>query len=97
MNNINEESASLRIGHVTEYDKELHRARVEFSDLGIVSHLLPIVTRKVLPLEGEGILRNDDVLPLSVGEHVVCLVRGNGAESGVILGCIFDEKNRNPY
>lgn len=93
----NELAAALRFGHVTEYNATLHQARVEFPDLGIVSHLLPILTRKVLPLNGEGILRNDDVIPLTVGEHVACIVMGNGAESGVILGCFFDEKNPNPY
>ena len=97
MNNTNELGASLRYGHVTEYDAELHQARVNFPDLGITSHLLPVLTRKVLPLPGESILRNDDVIPLTIGEHVACLVSGNGAESGVILGCFFDEKNKNPY
>ena len=93
----NELSAVLRIGHVSEYNAELHAARVEFGGMGITSHLLPVLTRKVLPLPGESILRNDDVLPLTVGEHVACLMSGNGVEDGVVIGCLFDEKNPNPY
>lgn len=97
MSIANEEAAVLRFGHVTEYDGSIHAARVEFDELEIVSHLLPVLTRKVLPLSGESILRNDDVLPLTIGEHVACLMQGNGVEVGVVLGAFFDKKNPNPY
>ena len=88
MNNTNEQSASLRFGHVTEYDPSLHAARVSVPDRGTVSHWLPILTTNTL--------RNHDEVHLDPGEHVAYLMAGNGSEMGVILGAFFDRKNTPP-
>ena len=88
MPTTNEQSGALRFGHVTEYDPELHAARVEFADRGIVSHWLPVLTVNTL--------KNHDEVHLDVGEHVACILQGNGTEQGVILGAVFDQKNKPP-
>ena len=88
MKNHNEASASLRFGHVTEYDPASHSARVSFPDSGIVSMPLPILTHNTLS--------HHDEAPLSPGEHVACLMMGNGSEIGVILGAFYDAKIKPP-
>ncbi|MBQ7215513.1 MAG: phage baseplate assembly protein V [Synergistaceae bacterium] len=77
------ESSSLRFGHVTEYDPSRHMARVEFPDMGIVSHWLPVLVSNSL--------KNHDETHLDIGEHVACMMAG---EMGVILGAFYDDKNK---
>jgi phage baseplate assembly protein gpV len=80
------ESATLRDGHVSSYDAGTHTARVVFDDLdGMVSHPFPVI----LP----NTLKNKDEIHLDAGEHVMCLCMGNGIESGIVLGCVYDKKN----
>lgn len=81
----NEPAGIIRVGKVTEFDEKTLRARVEFSDLGIVSHWLPVlVTNTKL---------TKDSIYLDEGEHVVCLMLGTGVEAGFIAGAFYDDKN----
>lgn len=79
---------ALRFGHVTEYDPSRHMARVNFPDLGLTSYWLPILTHNTL--------KNHDETHLDIGEHVACMMSGDGAEMGVILGAFYDDKNTPP-
>ena len=79
------ESPSLRFGHVTEYDPLRHMARVHFPDLDLTSYWLPILTHNTL--------KNHDETHLDIGEHVACMMSGDGAEMGVVLGAFYDDKN----
>jgi phage baseplate assembly protein gpV len=83
------DGATLRDGHVSSYDADTHTARVVFDDLDdMVSHPFPVI----LP----NTLKNKDEIHLDAGEHVMCLCMGNGIESGVVLGCVYDKKNLPP-
>lgn len=84
----NEAPSILRTGHVTQYDPKSHRARVLFSDLNITSYWLPILTHNTL--------KNHDEFHLDIGEHVACIMLGNGCEMGFILGAFYDAKNTPP-
>jgi phage baseplate assembly protein gpV len=80
------ESIPLRDGHVSSYDPATHTARVVFGDHdSLVSPPFPVL----LP----NTLKNKDEAHLDAGEHVICLCFGNGIESGVVLGCVYDQKN----
>jgi phage baseplate assembly protein gpV len=80
------DGATLRDGHVSSYDAGAHTARVVFDDLdGMVSHPFPVIVPNML--------KNKDEIHLDAGEHVMCLCMGNGIESGVVLGCVYDRKN----
>jgi phage baseplate assembly protein gpV len=80
------ESIPLRDGHVSSYDPATHTARVVFEDHdNLVSPPFPVL----LP----NTLKNKDEIHLDPGEHVMCLCFGNGIESGVVLGCVYDGKN----
>ena len=85
MNNTHEQSSSLRTGKVCEYDSLHHRARVRFPDMGIISSWLPVIHASTYDNAYES--------PLLPGEHVACMVSGNGAEFGYILGAVYDDKN----
>lgn len=80
----NEYPSSIRVGHVTEFDCNKLRARVSFSDMGIISHWLPVLITNSL--------NTKDSCYLDPGEHVVCLMQGTGCESGFVLGAIYDDK-----
>jgi phage baseplate assembly protein gpV len=83
------ESIPLRDGHVSSYDPATHTARIVFGDRDdMVSFPFPVL----LP----NTLKNKDEIHLDVGEHVMCLCFGNGIESGIVLGCVYDEKNPPP-
>ncbi|MDR1471575.1 MAG: hypothetical protein LBS75_03545 [Synergistaceae bacterium] len=76
----------LRDGHVSSYDPTTHTARVVFEDHdNLVSNPFPVL----LP----NTLKNKDEIHLDPGEHVMCMCFGNGLESGVVLGCVYDKKN----
>ena len=83
---MSNESATLRDGHVSSYDSATHTARIVFDDLsGMVSHPFPVVLTNTKT--------NKDEAHLDAGEHVFCLCMGNGIESGIVLGCVYDKKN----
>lgn len=88
MINPNELNPVLRSGHVTDFDPASHTARVFFPETGITSDWLPVLVPSSL--------RTTFELPLSQGEHVACLMFGNGSESGFILGAFYDRKNPPP-
>lgn len=88
MQGSNESPASLRFGHVTDYDPKKHMARVAFPDLGITSQWLPIIVHNSL--------KNHDELHLDKDEHVACIMAGTGTELGTILGAFYDDKNKPP-
>jgi phage baseplate assembly protein V len=80
------EALPLRDGHVSSYDPATHTARVVFEDRdNLVSNPFPVL----LP----NTLKNRDETHLDPGEHVICLCFGNGVESGIVLGCVYDKKN----
>jgi phage baseplate assembly protein V len=64
-------------------DKDKGKARVKFSDDGIVSAWLPILSTN----SGD----NKEVVPVDLNEQVVCLMDENN-EHGVILGAIYNKK-----
>ena len=82
----NEAGSVLRVGKVTEYDAATQRARVNFPELRIISHWLPVIAMNTL--------KTHDTHYLDAGEHVVCLMNGTGTESGYVLGAIYDDKNK---
>ena len=86
MKGSTEQAGMLRYGKVEIYDPERHMAKVYFPDLDIVSYWLPIVIPNSL--------MNHDELHVDKEEHVACLMTGNGTERGIILGAIYDDKNK---
>lgn len=82
------QESSLRFGHVAAYDPARHMARVNFPDLGLTSYWLPVLTHNSL--------KNHDENHLDPGEHVACLMSGQGAEMGIVLGAFYDDKNTPP-
>ncbi len=81
-------TTSLRFGYVAEYDPSRHMARVYFPDMQITSYWLPVLTHNSL--------KNHDETHLDIGEHVACMMSGDGAEMGVILGAFYDDNNPPP-
>ena len=90
MNNKNTENASVaRFGYISDYDAETHMARVIFPDKdNLPSAWLPVVIPNSL--------RNKDEIHLDINEHVFCMMMGNGIEAGVVIGAIYDNKNKPP-
>lgn len=86
MQDYNNQPAIVRAGKVTQFDKDTLRARVQFPDMGIISHWLPLLVMNTL--------KTRDTYYLDEGEHVICLMMGTGAETGFILGAIYDDKNK---
>ena len=85
MHTTNEFTAALRIGKVTQFDPNKMRARVNFPDMNIISYWLPLLVMNTL--------KTKDEYFLDVGEHVICLMQGQGTETGFILGAIYDDNN----
>ncbi|MBQ9527605.1 MAG: phage baseplate assembly protein V [Fretibacterium sp.] len=84
-----EPGAVARFGYVSVYDPKRHMARVRFPDKGdVVSGWLPVTVPNTK--------RNKDERPLDVGEHVFCVMMGNGLEAGAILGAVYDDTNKPP-
>lgn len=78
-----------RFGYVSEYDPARHMAKVIFPELDdLVSTWLPVLIPNSL--------ENHDELHLDVNEHVYCLMQGQGCESGIIIGAIYDDTNKPP-
>ena len=78
-----------RFGYVSDYDPKRHMARIRFPDKdNLVSAWLPVAVPNSI--------RNKDEIHLDIGEHVYCNMMGNGLEVGVVLGSIYDDKNKPP-
>lgn len=85
----NEDGGVLRFGYVSVFDPEKKLARVRFPDKdNLVSGWLQLLVWNTL--------RNKDEINLDPDEHVACLMAGNGIERGVVLGSVWDDKNRPP-
>ena len=78
---------NLRFGIVSEMNFDTGLARVEFQEDGIVSQFLPVL----VPNTNESSFK----LPMSIGEHVAC-VMDERSERGVILGAIYS-KAKMPF
>lgn len=86
---VTEKSGFLRFGYVSSYDPDNHTARVTFPAMNnVVSAPLPVCTSS-----SSG---NRYVSHLAAGTHVACIMSGQGTESGVIIGTIYDDKNSPP-
>lgn len=84
-----ESGGVLRFGYVSDVDPARKMARVLFPDKdGLVSGWLQVVVANTL--------KNKDEVNLDPGEHVACLLAGNGIERGVVLGAVWDGKNTPP-
>ncbi|GHS88584.1 hypothetical protein AGMMS49957_10330 [Synergistales bacterium] len=78
-----------RFGVVSAYDAARHMARIQFPDKdNIVSSWLPVGVPNTK--------KNKDEFHLDIGEHVFCVMLGNGLEAGVVLCSIWDDKNKPP-
>lgn len=89
MHQNNEFASTLRIGKVTEFDPEKHAARVNFPDIsGKISDWLPLMIPTCI--------KNKHEYYVDPGDHVICLMSGQGDEFGVILGTFYDDKNKPP-
>ena len=88
-NSNNESSCTARFGYVSAYDEKKHMAKITFPDKNdLVSGWLPIAVRNSL--------KNHDEHHFDIGEHVFCVMQGNGLESGCVLCAIYDDKNKPP-
>ena len=85
----NESGSVLRFGYVSAFDAEKKLARVRFPDKdNLVSGWLQILVWNTL--------KNKDEINYDPGEHVACMMAGNGIERGVVLGAVWDGKNAPP-
>lgn len=85
--NSEETGAHGRFGYVSAYDPERHMAQVHFPDKdNLVSAWIPVGIPNSL--------KNKDEFHLDVGEHVFCLMLGNGLELGIVLCSVYDDKNK---
>ena len=89
-NNADNESSSIaRFGYVSAYDAKKHMAKVLFPDKdNLISGWLPVAVRNSL--------KNHDEHHFDIGEHVFCVMQGNGLESGCILCAVYDDTNKPP-
>ena len=83
------ESASIaRFGYVSDYDPARHMARIQFPDKdNLISGWIPVSVRNSL--------RNHDEHHLDIGEHVFCVMQGNGLESGCVVCAVYDDTNKS--
>ncbi|NCC98012.1 MAG: hypothetical protein EOM02_14395 [Synergistales bacterium] len=82
----NEGTSVLRFGYVSDFDPAKKLVRVRFPDKNnLVSGWLQLLCSNTK--------ENKDEINLDIGEHVVCLMAGNGIEVGVVMGALWDEKN----
>ena len=81
-----EPAGFLRFGHVSAYDAKMHMARVIFLAMdNVISAWLPVT---VSSSNGNFFESHIDV-----GTHVACVLAGEGTESGVVIGCLYDSTN----
>lgn len=74
----------LRFAFISEYDSETGKARVSFSEDGIVSAWLPIARPGAQDTKVQS--------PLAVGEQAACLM-DEKLERGVILGATYNQQD----
>ena len=77
----------LKFGYITELDVAKGMVRVNFTDDGIVSNLLPVS----VPASKE----DKYSFPFVINEHVWCLMDDN-CEFGVVGGAIYSDKETPP-
>ena len=89
-NNLNNESSSVaRFGYVSAYDEKKHMAKILFPDKdNLISGWIPVAVRNSL--------KNHDEHHFDIGEHVFCVMQGNGIESGCVLCAVYDDTNKPP-
>lgn len=75
----------LKFGYITELDVNTGMVRVNFTDDGIVSNLLPVS----VPASKE----DKYSFPFVINEHVWCLMDEN-CEFGVVGGAIYSQKDK---
>ena len=81
-----EQGAIMRFGYVSDFDPKRYMARIIFPDKdNLVSDWLPVLVHNSN--------FNKDENPLAINEHVLCIMSGNGIESGAVLGSIYDNDN----
>lgn len=86
-NDLTEKAAIARFGYVSDYYATRHMARVKFPELDdLVSGWLQVGVPNTL--------KNHDEFHLDIGEHVFCILQGNGIESGIVLCSVYDDKNK---
>lgn len=72
----------MRLGEVTSIDYAKAKVRVTFDDEdGMTSNWLPVMQRNTIA--------NQDYWLPDIGEDVVCVFFGEGAEDGFVLGSIY--------
>ncbi len=87
IHSVIEPSCFLRFGYVSAYDAKRHMARVIFPAMNnVVSAWLPVCVSSSAG--------NTFEHHLTVGTHVSCIMAGEGTESGIITGCIYDDSNK---
>ena len=87
MSDNTENAAIGRFGYISDFDAKRMMARVAFPDKNnLVSDWLPVL------ILNAKLTRDEHYL--DVGEHVYCLMQGNGLEAGVILGAVYDDANK---
>ena len=85
---MSEEKSVARFGYVSDYDAARHMARIQFPDKNnLVSGWIPVAVRNSL--------KNHDEHHLDIGEHVFCVMQGNGTESGCVLCAVYDDTNKS--
>lgn len=88
MSQANESASTARFGYVSDYDPKRHMARIQFPDKNdLVSGWIPVAVRNSL--------KNHDEHHLDIGEHVFCVMQGNGTESGCVLCAVYDDTNKS--
>ena len=85
---MSEQASISRFGYVSDYDPARHMARIQFPDKdNLISGWLPVSVRNSL--------RNHDEHHLDIGEHVFCVMQGNGLESGCVVCAVYDDTNKS--
>lgn len=77
----------LKYGIITEVNADKGTVRVKFLQEDIVSNPLQVVV--------SGTKNNKFSIPYSINEQVACMMDEN-LEFGVVLGAVYDSKNRPP-
>ncbi|WP_302364745.1 phage baseplate assembly protein V [Pyramidobacter piscolens] len=77
---------TIRVGEVSAIYPERGTARVYLPDLNVVTDECPVIVPAAV--------KSRDYRMPEVGETVIAAFLGNGVESGFILGCLYNEKDR---
>jgi phage baseplate assembly protein V len=78
-----------RIGEVVSRGTKKGTVRVQFKDTDeLVSFDLQVIQRSTL--------KDKNYKIPDIGEQVACLFSANGPEEGVVLGCLYNDKDKPP-